>query len=94
MKKSSRDYRKNRRQKWVKIHRQRAMVSLAIMNGAVQLNLIASNPHLLAPQRAILMAEQAIHTANLIAEQLSHCKNLVTAPAQDLLSELQRRSQA
>lgn len=108
MKKSSRDYRRNRRKKWVKINLIHAKASLNILHGLFEVAQIQSdiriNPHV----RAVLTAQAMIKTAYNIADVFNDPiqierhpeffnlidKTQAPSPGQSWLSEQLKHSQA
>lgn len=71
MKKSSRDYRKSRRKKWIRINGACVRTMLGCMVGAAQISFIQQSIGLTKEEKALKIAEQAIHTAMLVQKELS-----------------------
>lgn len=70
MKKSSRDYRRNNRKKWLKINSQYAKVALSAAMGIQSIFIIKNDMVLTKEQKALSIAEILIKTAVNISSSL------------------------
>lgn len=70
MKKSSRDYRRNNRKKWLKINSQYAKVALSTAMGIQSIFIIKNDIVLTKEQKALSIAEILIKTAVNISSSL------------------------
>lgn len=68
MKKSSRDYRKYNRKKWIIINAQLRDVALSLANGAHALSIIESQIGLSKTDKYLKISQQVIHTAQQISK--------------------------
>lgn len=71
MKKSSRDYRRNNRKKWLIIRKRNFDLSMSAMLGAHAISIIQSTPGLTKEEKALKVIQQVIHTANMVTKSLS-----------------------
>lgn len=91
MKKSSRDYRKNNRQKWVKINQTKMLLGFASLNAAMQCHIIQSSPGLSRVERMIKMVDLSINSAIQFANIINpDYKNPNLEPVESALSELKQ----
>lgn len=66
MKKSSRDYRKRNRKKWIEANRRNMNAILSAVFGAVTFNTILSTPGMSKEEKCIRIFEQTLHTVKSI----------------------------
>jgi len=87
MKKSSRDYRRNNRKKWIKINQQKMMLAITSMNADMQCYMIQTSPFSSIQEKYISIAELAINAHIQLQKILNPDKNLDLSHAESVLSE-------